>query len=189
MMFRVRLMCIIDGKNIFLVAKNSFVTATFWAKKWELWVICHFILILTWHDSDTVLINSSKKSFFLRFLKKNVLFSPKKKILATPWGLFSKKSRFARHAAKNRCLFWTHIYVLTLHKKNKMFFQVQPPKKLRGGVSQKPVKLVGFWSDRNFCRKFRPGPPKIGRMKMFGQVDLHLSWFWIWIKNIKVMQF
>ena len=74
----------------------------------------------------------SIENFFLQFLKENVLFCWKKCIFWRSVRTFLPQVKICRRVSI-KMMPIPMTYVLTLNKKNKIFFQGRPPKKFNGG--------------------------------------------------------
>ena len=75
---------------------------------------------------------SIENAFFLQFLKENVLFCQKKCIFWHSVRTFLPQIKICRRVSK-KMMPIPKTYVLTLNKKNKIFFQGRPQKKFKGG--------------------------------------------------------
>ena len=104
--------------------------------------------------------NLNRKRFFLQFLKENVLFYQKKCIFWHSVRTFLPQIKICRRVSK-KMMPIPKTYVLTLNKKNKIFFQGRPPKKFNGGgVSWKLIKSPTFFMWQKFLADFSAGVVK-----------------------------
>ena len=100
--------------------------------------------------------NLNRKRFFLQFLKENVLFCQKKCIFWHSVRTFLPQIKICRRVSK-KMMPIPKTYVLTLNKKNKIFFQGRPPKKFNGGVSWKLIKSPTIFMWQKFLADFLAG--------------------------------
>ena len=91
--------------------------------------------------------------FFLQFLKENVLFCQKKCIFWHSVRTFLPQIKICRRVSK-KMMPIPKTYVLTLNKKNKIFFQGRPPKKFNGGGKLKTHKKPYFFHVTEISGRF-----------------------------------
>ena len=97
--------------------------------------------------------NLNRKRFFLQFLKENVLFYQKKCIFWHSVRTFLPQIKICGRVSK-KMMPIPKTYVLTLNKKNKIFFQGRPPKKFNGGGKLKTHKKPYFFHVTEISGRF-----------------------------------
>ena len=100
--------------------------------------------------------NPNRKRFFLQFLKENVLLCQKKCIFWHGVRTFLPQIKICMRVSK-KMMPIPKTYVLTLNKKNKIFFQGRTPKKFNGIVSWKLIKSPTFFMWQKFLADFLAG--------------------------------